>query len=162
MKRILPLLVLLLYLAGTGCNSLTSKAIEPSQSGFLAQFSLQKTVANVSTPGLDCSKLQPPELPSMPSPSPNSDRLSNSQLYVAFCEIERIEQFQEAGFIQSISSEVERQIQSTGAQVQGSTKFGSKGFQVEYEAEKIKGKVKMSVEKQESNYIVKIEIEESD
>jgi len=80
---------------------------------------------------------------------------------VAFCEVGKLEQFQEAGFIQTLKSEVERQIQSTGAQVRRSAKFGDNGFQVEYTAEKIQGKVAMYGEKKECHYIVTTRVEES-
>jgi hypothetical protein len=170
MKRILLLLVPLLTLVGIGCKSPAPEDIQSPPSAFLAQFSLDKVVANVSPPGLNCSDLRaplikpelpPPELSPMHSSSPKSVRLSYDQFYAALCEVGRIEQFQGAEFIQSLKSEVERQIQSAGAQVRGSTEFSDNAFKVEYTAEKIQGKLIMFGKKKECHYIVTTLVEES-
>jgi hypothetical protein len=165
MKRILLLLVLLLNLVGIGCKSPAPEDIQSFPSEFLTQFSLRKTVDNVSPPGLNCSELmpliRPREMPPI-SPSPNSVRLSQMEFYAALCDARRLEQSQEAGFILSLKSEVERQIHSTGAQVQGSMEIDNNGFQVEYAAEKIHGRVVMFGGKKECHYVVTTRIEESE
>jgi len=77
MKRSLLLFVLLLNLVGVGCKSLTRAAIQSSQSAFLSQFSLQKTLANVNAPGLDCSKFGSGG--GIGGSSAGSDRISQSR-----------------------------------------------------------------------------------
>ena len=161
MKRILLLLMLLLNLVGINCKPLTRAAIKASQSAFLAQFSLQKTVANVNTPGLDCSKFGEGGRMGGSAGGVGSDSISHNQSYTIFCEIERSGELQEGVLIQSLKSEIDRQIQSTGGQIQGSTTSGNRGFQIEYVEGKIHGKVEMSGQKKESYYIVTTNVEES-
>src|SRR5829696_7365036 len=153
MKRILLLLVLLLNLAGIGCKSLTHAGIQASQSAFLAQFSLQKTLANVNATGLDCSKFGSGGGIGGSSGGVGSGRVSHSQSHTIFCGIEQPAQFQEAGFIQLLKTEIERQIKSTGGHIQGSSNSSSDGFQVEYTDGKIHGKVEMTGQIKGSTYI---------
>ena len=159
MKRCLLLLVLLLNLAG--CKSLARSAIQASQSAFLSQFSLPKTLAKVNAPGLDCSKFGEGGGIGGSTGGIGSGHVSHSQSYSAFCGIERPEQFQEASFIQSLKTEIERQLQSSGAQIKGSSLSGSNGFEIEYAEGKIHGKAEISGQRQESNYIVTTKIEEN-
>jgi hypothetical protein len=160
-RSILLLLVFLLTSLGTGCKSLSRAAIQASQSAFLAQFSLPKTRANVKAPGLDCSKFGEGGGIGGSAGGVGSGRVSHSQSHSTFCGIERPEQFEEAGFIQSLKAEIERQIQSNGAQVQGSRLSGSNGFQIEYAEGKIQGKVEMTGQRKESTYIVTTNVEEN-
>ena len=160
MKKTLILLVILLNLAAIGCKSLTSTAIKASQSAFLTQFSLHKTVANINAPGLDCSKFGEGGGIGGSAGGVGSDSVSHNQSYTIFCEIEGSGQFQEAGLIQSLKSEIDRKIQSAGAQIQGSTTSSNRGFQIEYVEGKIHGKVEMLGEKKESYYIVTVNVEE--
>ena len=161
MRSILLLLILILNSLGIGCKSLSRAAIQASQSAFLAQFSLPKTLANVHAPGLDCSKFGEGGGMGASAGGIGSGRASHSQSHSTFCGIERPEQFQEAGFIQLLKIEIERQLQSTGAQVQGSHLAGSSGFKIEYAAGKIQGKVEISGQRRESTYIVTTNIEEN-
>ena len=71
------------------------------------------------------------------------------------------DQFQEAEFIQSLKTEIERQIQSSGAQIKGSWLSGRKGIQLEYAEGKIQGKVEISGQRKAGTYIVTTNIEEN-
>jgi hypothetical protein len=161
MRSILLLLVLILNLLGIGCKSLTRSAIQASQSAFLAQFSLPKTLVTINAPGLDCSKFGEGGGIGASAGGKGSGGVSHSQSHSTFCGIERPEGFQEAGFIQSLKTEIERQIQSSGAQVRGSRYSGGNGFQIEYAEGKIQGKVEITGQRQESTYIVTTNIEEN-
>ena len=161
MRSMLLLLVLLLNSLGTGCKSLSRAAIQASQSAFLAQFSLPKTLANVKAPGLDCSKFGEGGGLGGSAGGIGSGRVSHSQSHSTFCGIVRPEQFEETGFIQSLKAEIERQIKSNGAQVQGSRLSGSNGFQIEYAEGKIQGKVEITGQRKESTYIVTTNVEEN-
>lgn len=87
--------------------------------------------------------------------------VSHSQSHTTACQIEESVQFQESGFILLLNSEIERQIQSTGIQVKGSSLSGSNGFEVEDRDGKLQGKVELTGERKESYYIVTIKIDEN-
>jgi hypothetical protein len=155
MKRMLLLFVLLLNIVTAGCN--TRADIQASRSAFLSQFSLQKTLANLNAPGLDCSGASGD---SSAVGAVGSSGVSNRRSESRFCGIERADEFEAAGFIQRLKAEIERQIQATGGQVQGSSPSGSTGFHIEYVLGKSQGKIEISGESQSSAYMVTTKIEE--
>ena len=159
MKRCLLLLVLLLNLVG--CKSLSQAAMQASQSAFLSQFSLSKTLARVNAPGLDCSRFGEGGGIGGSAGGIPSGHDSHSQSDSTVCSIERPEQFDEARFIESLKTEIEAQIKSTGAQIKRSTLSGRTGFQIEYVDGKISGLAEIFGGRYQNTYAVTTKIEEN-
>src|SRR5437870_1235391 len=95
LKRILLPAALLCSLTAIGCKSLSRAAIQASQSEFLSHFSLQKTITNTATPGLDCSKFGPGGGIGSSSGGIGSNRVSHTHSYSfsVGCEISESAQF---------------------------------------------------------------------
>jgi hypothetical protein len=152
----------LIYLLplGIGCQSLTRAAIERSQTRFLSQFSLQTTIENVSgAAGLDCARFGAGGGIGATSGSIGTSRVSNSQYSSAAREMEESQPFQERSYMESLKSEIERQIQSTGAEIKAGT-LNDNGFQIEYAEVRRQGTVKASGQRQGRFCIVTSKIEE--
>jgi len=160
MKKLFLFIILLLNSVGIGCKSLTRTATQSTQSRFLSQFSLQKIVGSQATRGLDCSIATEGYGMGASAGGIGFDRVSHDQSHTTVCEIKESGIFKEGEFTQLLKSEIEKQVQKTGGEIQGSGISGSKGFYIEYAEGNIHGKVEVSFQRDGRYYSVTARIEE--
>lgn len=149
-KKYLVLLVLLLSLAAWRAYSHFNRPPivriqDMKPSSFVAQFSLDKIIANVNSAYLDCTK-------------GNSGNLSNSRAdiptpyktYAQFrsCVITDSGNFKDIEFMQSVKAEINKQLLSTGMRILEESKMsqnseGKNEIQIWYETQDIQSELKI-------------------
>jgi len=159
MRAISLLIVLMPNLLGAGCRPFTRAADQSTQSAFLSQFSFQRTAWGVKSGGIDCQVSGAGNgMAATAGTGPGG--ITHSQTTTISCEVHGSAGVDESEVLHSLKSDVEKQIQDSGARILGSG-FGSDRFHIDYVDGSIRGRVVISGQPGERYYSLTARVDET-